>query len=308
MADEKYTPVLQEDLRKQVKKKFKGKQTLESRIAPKFPEGVERDYRRVTNAYMRLLNQIIKEDLIPEIRKLAKQELEPGYYRKDDAADLVRKLSKLFDESADKLQQSIANFNLQTKLETVATRLERLTEKEWKRIVHETLGIDLLSDYYSGEFYKKMLKEWVAENVDLIKTIPQESMSRMKRIMLDGYLDGKTTTSIVKELQEEFGMSRDHARMIARDQTAKLNSEITHRQQVDAGVTKYRWSTSRDSRVRDCHKELDGQIFQWDDPPEMWYDTKSRGRVYTGRRCNPGQDFCCRCCALPVFDIDKIKV
>ena len=78
-------------------------------------------------------------------------------------------------------------------------------------------------------------------------------------------------------------------------------------QQEDAGCTKYRWSSSKDSRVRDCHRALDGKIFRWDDPPEMWYETKA-DRVYTGRHCHPGEDYCCRCVAIPVFDLDTVDV
>ena len=47
-------------------------------------------------------------------------------------------------------------------------------------------------------------------------------------------------------------------------------------------------------------------MFSYDDPPEMWYMTK-HGIVYTGRRCNPGEDYGCRCVALPIFDEDEIE-
>ena len=69
-----------------------------------------------------------------------------------------------------------------------------------------------------------------------------------------------------------------------------------------------RWKTVHDSRVRDCHQSFDGKIFSWDDPPEIWYKTKTRGIVHTGRRCHPGEDYCCRCAAIPVFDINTINV
>jgi SPP1 gp7 family putative phage head morphogenesis protein len=92
--------------------------------------------------------------------------------------------------------------------------------------------------------------------------------------------------------------------MIARDQTAKLNGRITQKQHRDAGVTRYKWSTSGDERVRECHGSFDGKIYSYDSPPEIWYSTK-KGIVYTGRHCNPMEDYQCRCCAIPVFDIDE---
>ena len=130
----------------------------------------------------------------------------------------------------------------------------------------------------------------------------------MQQIVLNGYKSGATITDITKSIQEQYKLSRRRAQLLARDQVSTLNSQISKMQQQDAGCTKYRWSDSRDSRVRDCHRTLNGKVFSWDEPPEMWYDTKNSGRVYTGRRCHPGEDYCCRCVAIPVFDIDTIDV
>ena len=61
-------------------------------------------------------------------------------------------------------------------------------------------------------------------------------------------------------------------------------------------MEEYVWSTSQDSRVRDSHRRLNRKKFRWDDPPVV--DPK------TGRRCHPGEDYGCRCVALPVFNLN----
>jgi SPP1 gp7 family putative phage head morphogenesis protein len=53
------------------------------------------------------------------------------------------------------------------------------------------------------------------------------------------------------------------------------------------------WSTSHDRRVRDSHKELNGRVFTWDNPPIV--------DPARGRRAHPGQDYGCRCVAVPVM-------
>lgn len=125
-------------------------------------------------------------------------------------------------------------------------------------------------------------------------------LSEMRRLVLEGYRNGKPTTTIVKEIQKVYGTNRRHAQLIARDQIAKLNSQICRMQQEDAGVTEYIWSTSGDSRVRSGHRKLNGKRFRWDDPPVV--DDK------TGRRCHPGEDYQCRCVALAVFDFGTIDL
>lgn len=156
-----------------------------------------------------------------------------------------------------------------------------------------TLGVDLLDDYYSGAFFSTELEQWVNDGVSLIKTIPQDSLDAMENIVMDGFVDGKSLTDIQRDIQAQYGIDKRHAAFIARDQTAKLNAAITERQQKDAGVRRYKWSTSGDERVRSDHKKLDGRVFSYDDPPVV--DSR------TGRRCNPGQDYNCRCVAIPVL-------
>jgi SPP1 gp7 family putative phage head morphogenesis protein len=102
-------------------------------------------------------------------------------------------------------------------------------------------------------------------------------------------------------------VEKDRALFIARDQTSKLNADLTKQQQADAGVEEYVWDSSGDSRVRPCHAALNGKTFNWNDPPEMWYETK-KGRVNTGRRCHPGEDYQCRCVALPKFNLETLNL
>ena len=129
----------------------------------------------------------------------------------------------------------------------------------------------------------------------------------MRDIVYDGYVNGRTTTDMVKDIRRVYGVSRYRARFIARDQIAKLNGEIQRAQQKDAGIREYIWSSSEDERVRNCHRVLNGNKFSWDDPPEMWYETK-KGIVYTGRHCHPGQDFQCRCAGRPVFSMETLNL
>ena len=62
--------------------------------------------------------------------------------------------------------------------------------------------------------------------------------------------------------------------------------------QRGAGITKYKWSTSRDGSVRPEHKTNNGKIFNWDRPPAK-----------TG---NPGFDYNCRCVAIPILEVPNI--
>lgn len=96
-----------------------------------------------------------------------------------------------------------------------------------------------------------------------------------------------------KILQAKADVTESRANLISRDQTLKLAGNVTAVRQQNAGVTEYTWSTSLDERVRGGHQELEGTRQSWLVAPVV--DEKS------GRRAHPGQDFQCRCVALPVI-------
>lgn len=295
----------QEMVKRAVRGKFRGSQPIKCKTVPQYPKTAEREFRRITGSYMKLLNEELKKKLPAMMAEYQKER--HGDSRFDDSQDLDAKLRLLLQDVATALEKRIAEYGLDQKVEQIAKMAKNVSIREWKRAVKDTLGIDLLDDYYKGEFFEEAIRRWIAENVLLIKSIPSETLGNMREIILGSYLKGSSIRDIQKAIQETYNVSKRKAQLLARDQVATLNAQLTKMQQQDAGCKKYRWSDSRDGRVRDCHRELNGKVFSWDDPPEMWYETK-KGRVYTGRRCHPGEDYCCRCVAIPVFDLDSIDV
>jgi SPP1 gp7 family putative phage head morphogenesis protein len=90
-------------------------------------------------------------------------------------------------------------------------------------------------------------------------------------------------------MSDRTDVSDSRAKLIARDQVAKLTGELTKERQLDMGVTGYIWRTVGDERVRDSHSEVDGKFFTWDNPP---FETDGN---------HPGEDYQCRCWAEPVL-------
>ena len=289
-----------------VKGKFYGHKRLYGKTTPMYPDAAEREFKRICNSYVRIMHRTLQENL-PELMEAYKAH-QRGDSRYDDIRNVEDKVRTVFQKIARELEQRLGAFGLDDMVRKISKMTKNTALREWKRAVKETLGIDIFDDYFNGDFYEHALKQWIDENVLKIKSIPNESLGEMQKIIMDGYRQGASLTQITKQIQEQYKLTRRSAQLLARDQVSTLNSQITKLQQKDAGCTHYRWSDSRDSRVRDCHRELNGKIISWDDPPEMWYETKSRGRVYTGRRCHPGEDFCCRCIPIPVFDVDTIDV
>jgi SPP1 gp7 family putative phage head morphogenesis protein len=95
---------------------------------------------------------------------------------------------------------------------------------------------------------------------------------------------------LADEIKAIGDVTDSRAKLIARDQTSKMNGAMTMLRQTSLGISRYIWQTAGDERVREEHADLDGQAFAWDAPP-------SEG--------NPGEPVNCRCVAIPVIDMDE---
>lgn len=281
-------------------RKFGSHQKLKSKYIQKVPPTADREYIRLINQYMLILKKALEEEL-PKLKSEYRSERNAKVkenLRNDGEDDLAFFVDDLFRRLSNMLQEETDRFDLIGKLKALANIDRRLSIGEWKKAVKATLGIDIREDYYMGDFFQQILDQWVSENVDLIQSIPQNTLGRMKEIVYEGYAAGKTSTEMTKAIQHVYGIGKRKARFIALDQSAKLHASITKAQQEDAGVEEYMWSDSGDERVRRSHRELNGKIFRWDDPP-----TNSDGRT-----CHPGQDYGCRCVAVAVFDRNTITL
>ena len=263
------------------------------RYVPKFPVSAEREYIRMTGALMKLVKDELKQGL-PEIKKQYVAE-----YKKSINTDSIFDgfdwlLVGLFNKMLNRLTEKVTKFGLLERLLGLSVLVRKSAADEWSTAVHHALGIDIRKEYYRGEWYKQGLIDWTKQNAELIQTIPQQSLNEVKEVIREGFVNGQRPEKMAKKIQQRISVNENRAKFIARDQVAKLNAEITKQNQEDAGCTEYVWDDSGDERVRASHHALSGTRQRWDTPPE----------TEGGRHCHPGEDFQCRCVALPVFDLN----
>lgn len=111
----------------------------------------------------------------------------------------------------------------------------------------------------------------------------EEDIKRRVLQKIINYATGKSDELNLTDLVKEAYTSTDHlARLFARDQMQRFNKACTLSTFRSAGVTKVKWVTVGDVRVRKSHKALNGQVFDINNlPPEV-------------------DDYNCRCGLIPV--------
>jgi SPP1 gp7 family putative phage head morphogenesis protein len=142
---------------------------------------------------------------------------------------------------------------------------------------------------------KKIIAEEWTNNLKLyIRGWTKENIVTLRDKVQKLAFAGQRSQNMIKLIQDNYGVSRNKAKFLARQETSLLLSKFREERYKDVGVQKYQWQTSGDQRVRDDHEHLDGKIFLFDQPPVC--DRR------TGRRANPGEDFNCRCVARPIWE------
>jgi len=156
------------------------------------------------------------------------------------------------------------------------------------------IGIDIFGD---SPALQDLLEASTLDNTRLITTIPAQYLNQVQSIVMTNMRSGLLPRNIVGQLRNQFGVSQRRAALIARDQTTKVNGEISKTRQQGAGFEFFQWQTAEDSRVRADHAELEDEdigfgpgVYRWDNPPK---DDK-------GVRIIPGSAINCRCVAIPV--------
>jgi SPP1 gp7 family putative phage head morphogenesis protein len=256
-----------------------------------YPLELEKQYVRLVERYMAAIRAeavkaILENTNFGEVDEHVKQ-----VAVKDSIADVLRILQKI--------QINFENSPLLKKLQKATVNVfESVTN--WTNRYNKDL---IKKAGYDPEVFKlpnikpEALKGVTEKNVALITSQGKEYLGVIEKNVKEFVTQAKGPRQLAALIEAETKATANQARMIASDQLRKAHSDIAKASQQTAGFQKYKWRTQKDGRVRDDHKDLEGLVFSWDDPPI----TNSR----TGDENNPGEDFGCRCFAEPVFDDDE---
>jgi SPP1 gp7 family putative phage head morphogenesis protein len=169
-------------------------------------------------------------------------------------------------------------------------------DKRLAGAIRDAIGVDVSHILRSNGGLLQSMQKATKENVALIKTIPEKYFDRVTETVTNGWSSGMRWETLVEQIQRDGDITENRAKLIARDQTAKMNSAFNQERQQQVGIEKYEWSTSEDERVRDSHADMDGEECSWDKPP-----------MVDGEAVHPGEAINCRCVAIPVVDMDALE-
>ncbi|MBD2785388.1 hypothetical protein ID858_07810 [Xenorhabdus sp. DI] len=249
-------------------------------------------YRDQLIMFIRMMQDVVIEDLQKPVLNDAPFDSIPI------AARLSRAIQKLANMSIADMAKRLS-FGM---VKRANEQNKSQTQKSYKA----AFGIDL-TGMLGDEAVKTDIEKAIKENVELIKSIQTDFINDIGGKVFTNLTKGGRHENLVSLIRERGQVTQGRAKFIARDQTAKLNAALTEARNKALGLDLYDWGGAGDERERNSHLVLNGKTCKYSDPTvysddggKTWKKRKSIG----GFEGNPGEDYQCRCVALPKVSWD----
>lgn len=150
------------------------------------------------------------------------------------------------------------------------------------------------------EYENEVMQTAIINNFQMIKSIPQEVVKIMEHkyatTLIEEVAKGKLSRGAFERQLKSHG--HKNAKLIARTETAKLQTAILQGRAQNLGSVAYEWRASHDRRTRPSHRDMDGVIVFWRQGMEKPNLDNMVG--------NAGEFPNCRCTPQPIIDEDEI--
>lgn len=237
----------------------------------------------------------IEREMLKGIARKVNEEVLPAAVAEIEATKLANRLQTDVDGDIFTRLRQYAALLAQAASNMVNKILDLEGQKHTKQFAasaKKALGIDLSAIINNADL-SQLMQTAATRNAGLIKGLADDAVTRVSTAVTNAVMAGKSAKELKQELVKQFGFSDSRAKLIARDQTAKFNSDLNRFRQQQAGIEKYTWRTSADERVRPRHRALEGNVYAYGEP--------------TGAEDGlpPGQPVQCRCVAQAIVDFGE---
>lgn len=247
--------------------------------------------KRAEVYYRESLGEMIKSMVNEIISSMRKAKLTDAVAIGDDdyINELIIVLSSLAGKSIeDKAKRLAISFTAKVHFQN---------KEQFKRNFGNAFGVDM-SKIIDNESLGETFKKAVANNVKLITSVKTDFINDIGSNVFENFKKGGRHSDLIKSIYERGNVTYSRAKMIARDQAAKLNADFNEERSVKLGFDEYKWKGAGDVRERDTHSALNNMLCKYSDPTvysdddgKTWKKRSSIG-AFIGK---PGEDYQCRC-------------
>lgn len=249
------------------------------------PKDIGIRYNAELQRMVKSIQQEINKSIVPQLKYLAPE------YTADSWVDTITSAIAL-------LRQRLSGDNFKRYAERLATSF--ITDINTRNIQtmgkqFGSFGIDIMTN---NKQVTDFLQASIAENVQLITSIQSQYLDRVETLVLTNMRAGLRPSAIQQQLQDQFGVTKTRARMIARDQTSKATNGLARKRMQASGLEYFRWLDSSDQRVRARHRSISNKITMYGKGIYKFSDLPLNDK---GEPIFCGDEVNCRCVPIPIL-------
>lgn len=275
----------QTEFQKQLEALKPDKRKRKVMLPARHPVRIEQQYAKILRGIVDGINAELKGRIADELK--AEVAAREDGYRADDLSAVLRAI------------RSLATGNLPglSFVRNIGDSIRSAIDGNWQKAINQAIGVNVA---LPGTDMSNNIDAWAEENTALITNLAQSYLSKVTTAVNSGFRDGLSWRDISKNIQAETGVAKRRADLIARDQVATMNMQVTKQRAADLDVKQFVWRTMEDQRVRGnpsglypkakpSHYARNGKTYNWSD------GAGSQDKF-------PGQAINCRCYAANVIE------
>lgn len=218
--------------------------------------------------------------------------------------DLPKEIWESIKLSVQKAQQKLSEINqflqyiemnLDQIIETILFHDEVITvlDDVGNKIQKNVQRVNIIDFNFTQEQKEEIARNYTSNMQLYIKDFVQKRLPEMRRKVAQAVLEGYREIDVQNMLETEYGIMERKAKFLAQNETSIMLAQIKKVHYSAMGFDSFMWHTILDARERPEHRELNGKIFRFDNPPVI--DKR------TGQKGLPGETYNCRCDLTPIM-------
>lgn len=254
-------------------------------LPARHPVRIEQQYAKILRGIVDGINAELKGRIADELK--AEVAAREDGYRADDLSAVLRAIRSL----------ATGNIPGLSFVRSIGDSVRSAIDGNWQKAINQAIGVNVA---LPGTDMSANIDAWAEENTALITNMAQSYLSKVTTSVNSGFRDGLSWRDISKNIQAETGVAKRRADLIARDQVATMNMQVTKQRAADIDVKQFVWRTMEDQRVRGnpsgrypkanpSHYARNGKTYNWSDGAGA-------------RDTFPGSAINCRCYAANVIE------
>lgn len=276
--------------------------------SPNAPKAQERELDRGITYMLDLMakrfrNQVFKELNAGTVEKFADAQIDTlaaqavhgdGEFADAQIGNYAKVYLGLANKVTRKLIRQFDDKRIEAMVSGILGKVDQRNREELYKRIENRIGLST-KELSATEGLSANINALTLETAQWVKKLRDDTLEAFTANSLKAMTQGQSLEEVMQQFDGLVEKRRNHARTTARTQIANFNSIATKLRAQNLGITRARWITSRDERVRGRPggKYPDAKPSHWDLHGKEFDLVK--GLKAGDRYLLPGVDYNCRC-------------